>query len=330
MLGAGHAIAPPRPPSTRRPGSDTCETRRVRGALRSPQNAGGLRFPVSGAGTAVATPSPSFFAAPVTVPVSSRLRGQAGGPLVLSSRSCADAPNDELDCRPRSRGPPVARPKIGRVLARARADAGKNFTLRLTRVFLGPIIVACSVSPPPPPQRATHNAKLNERRSGAGRSATSFLRSCAAVPGGVSIPVTGCGPGVKNAPGAPSACRDTDSPSLVRGAGIESRHIRSMADRTIRHLLANPVLERATAPNREATNDAATVEALPAAAAAERPELALRRRLCSPTTTFRRTEALRRRRATSSAARARGAAAPRLRTTAREARPQQDHRGREG
>ena len=73
---------------------------------------------------------------------------------------------------------------------------------------------------------------------------------------------------MKNAPGAPSACRDTDSPGLVRGAGIEPQHIQSMAERTIRHMLANPVLERAAPPNREATNDAATVEALPAAAAA--------------------------------------------------------------
>ena len=84
-----------------------------------------------------------------------------------------------------------------------------------------------------------------------------------------------------------------------------------MAERTIRYLLANPVLERAAPPIREATNDAATVEALPAAAAAERPELAFGDAICAPTTTFRRTEALRRRRgrrrrATSSA---RGAAA---------------------
>ena len=101
--------------------------------------------------------------------------------------------------------------------------------------------------PPPPPQRAAHNAELNGPPS-AGRSAASFLCSCAAVPGGVSIPATGCGPGVKNAPGAPSACRDTDSPGLVRGAGIEPRHSQSMADRTIRHMLANPVLERAAPP----------------------------------------------------------------------------------
>ena len=179
--------------------------------------------------------------------------------------------------------------------------------------------------PPPPPQRAAHNAELNERRFGAGRSAASFLLSCAAVPGGVSIPATGCGPGVKNAPGAPSACRDTDSPGLVRGAGIEPQHIQSMAARTIRHMLANPVLERAAIPNREATNDAATVEALPAATAAERPELGLRRRHMRPYYHISTDGS-----ASSSAGRARGAAAPRLRTTAREARPQQRHRGREG
>ena len=111
------------------------------------------------------------------------------------------------------------------------------------------------------------------------------------MPGGVSIPATGCGPGVKNAPGAPSACRDTDSPGLVRGAGVEPRHSQSMAERTIRHLLANPVLERAAPPIREATNDAATVEALPAGGQRD-------------------------------AAGARGAPATRLRTTARKARPQ--------
>ena len=99
---------------------------------------------------------------------------------------------------------------------------------------------------PPPP----HSAELNGSRPRAGRSAASFLRSCAAVLGGVSILATGCGPGVKNAPGTPTAYQDTDSPGLVRGTGIESQDIQSMVDRMIRHMLANPVLSRPGTPPR--------------------------------------------------------------------------------
>ena len=100
------------------------------------------------------------------------------------------------------------------------SDVGKISASPLDTRFLGPDHSGHVQfhSPPPPPQRTTHNAELNGRPR-AGRSAASFLCSCAAVPGGVSILAASCG--VKNAPGAPSACRDTDSPGLVRGAGIE-------------------------------------------------------------------------------------------------------------
>ena len=55
---------------------------------------------------------------------------------------------------------------------------------------------------------------------------------------------------MKNAPGTPTNYQDTDSPGLVRGTGIESQDIRSMVDKMIRHMLANPVLARAATPPR--------------------------------------------------------------------------------
>ena len=55
---------------------------------------------------------------------------------------------------------------------------------------------------------------------------------------------------MKNAPGTPTAYRDTGSPGLVRGTGIESQDVQSMVDKMIRHMLANAIIARAQTPPR--------------------------------------------------------------------------------
>ncbi len=66
----------------------------------------------------------------------------------------------------------------------------------------------------------------------------------------VALLVAGCGPGVVNAPGTPTAYQDTRTSGLVRGTGIESQDITSMVDQMVRHMLANPTLANASAPPR--------------------------------------------------------------------------------
>ena len=62
-----------------------------------------------------------------------------------------------------------------------------------------------------------------------------------------AVLAAGCQPtGVQNAPGTPTAYQDTRTAGLVRGTGIESQDIKSMVDKMVRHMLANPTLASAS------------------------------------------------------------------------------------
>ena len=57
-------------------------------------------------------------------------------------------------------------------------------------------------------------------------------------------------PVVTNPAGQPAIYRDTTSPGIVRGTGIESQDIQGMVDKMVRHMLANPLLGNAIQPPR--------------------------------------------------------------------------------
>jgi len=48
--------------------------------------------------------------------------------------------------------------------------------------------------------------------------------------------------GVSNEPGFPATSQDVGSSGVIRGTGIESQDIKSMVDKMVRDMLANPVL----------------------------------------------------------------------------------------
>ena len=68
---------------------------------------------------------------------------------------------------------------------------------------------------------------------------------------GAAVLVAGCQTtGVQNVAGTPTNYQDTRTAGLVRGTGIESQDIKSMVDKMVRHMLANPTLAGAAEPPR--------------------------------------------------------------------------------